>query len=218
MNHPYALVVVTTDPATSDLQYHVVEPDLDPVEEALLSALEDDVRDALLYRQDLAENPDETPDAIVRREFDRRLAEYDVPIDARRFGTLYYYLHRSFRGYGRIDPLMHDPHVEDISCDGYDLPIFVYHDSHGNVETTVSFHEDRLDDFVVRLAQRSGRHVSLGRPVVEATLPDGSRAELAFGTEVTPRGSAFTIRRYAEDPFTPLDLIANGTFSTEQVA
>lgn len=220
VNHPYALVVVTTDPATSDLQYHVVEPDLDPVEKALLSALEDDVRDALLYRQDLAESPGEPidPDALIRRELDRRLTEYDVPIDARRFEALFYYLHRSFRGYGRIDPLMHDPGVEDISCDGYDLPIFVYHDSYGNVETTVSFGEDRLDDFVVRLAQRSGRHVSLGRPVVEATLPDGSRAELALGTEVTPRGSAFTIRRYAEDPFTPLDLIANGTFSTEQAA
>jgi len=54
--------------------------------------------------------------------------------------------------------------------------------------------------------------------MVETTLPDGSRAELALGEEVTPRGSAFTIRQYAEDPLTPIDLVEYGTFSIEQMA
>ena len=220
VNYPYALVAILVDRGTNDRTYRVVEPDLDPVERKLLSMLEDDVRDALLYRSDAEGEVEDTEgsDSLLRRELDRNLAEYDVEVTPRRFETLYYYLHRSFQGYDSLDPLMHDPHAEDISCDGYDLPIFVYHDTYGNIETTVSFPKSELDDAVVRLAQRSGRHVSLGQPVVEATLPDGSRAELALGTEVTPRGSAFTIRRYAEDPFTPLDLIANGTFSTEQIA
>jgi flagellar protein FlaI len=217
VHFPYALVVITADPATNALTYRVVEPALDPVERELLAVLENDVRDPLLYRSADATD-DAEPETLLRRELDRRLAEYDVAVSPRRFESLFYYLYRTFQGYGRIDPLMSDPHIEDVSCDGYDLPLFVYHDTHGNVETTVSFGKSELDDAVVRLAQRSGQHVSLGRPVVEATLPDGSRAELALGTEVTPRGSAFTIRRYAEDPFTPLDLIATGTFSTEQIA
>ena len=217
VNFPYALVVITTDPATNALTYRVVEPALDPVERELFAVLENDVRDPLLYRSADATD-DAEPETLLRRELDRRLAEYDVAVSPRRFESLFYYLYRTFQGYGRIDPLMSDPHIEDVSCDGYDLPLFVYRDTHGNVETTVSFGKSELDDAVVRLAQRSGQHVSLGRPVVEATLSDGSRAELALGTEVTPRGSAFTIRRYAEDPFTPLDLIATGTFSTEQIA
>jgi flagellar protein FlaI len=113
---------------------------------------------------------------------------------------------------------MRDPHIEDISCDGYDLPIFVYHDEYTDIETNVSFSQAELDNFVVRLAQHSGRHISVGDPMVETTLPDGSRAELALGEEVTPRGSAFTIRKYADEPFTPVDLLEYGTFNIDQMA
>ena len=134
------------------------------------------------------------------------------------FHALAYYLYRDFRGYGKVDPLLNDRHIEDVSCDGYDLPIFVYHDEYTDVETNVSFGQEALDSYVIRLAQQSGRHVSVGDPIVETTLPDGSRAELALGEEVTPRGSAFTIRQYAEDPFTPVDLVEYGTFSVEQMA
>jgi len=70
----------------------------------------------------------------------------------------------------------------------------------------------------VRLAQQSGRHISIGDPVTETTLPDGSRAELALGEEVTPRGSAFTIRKYSEDPFTPATLVDYNTFDLDQMA
>jgi flagellar protein FlaI len=113
---------------------------------------------------------------------------------------------------------MADPHIEDISCDGYGLPIFVYHDEYTDIETDVSFTADELDNYVVRLAQQSGRHISVGDPVVGATLPNGSRAELALGEEVTPRGSAFTIRLYSDEPFTPIDLLDYGTFNIEQMA
>ncbi|MFQ3320551.1 MAG: flagellar protein FlaI, partial [Natronomonas sp.] len=61
-------------------------------------------------------------------------------------------------------------------------------------------------------------HISVGNPVVETTLEDGSRAELALGEEVTPRGSAFTIRKYSEEPFTPIDLLKFGTYSLQQMA
>jgi flagellar protein FlaI len=68
------------------------------------------------------------------------------------------------------------------------------------------------------MAQRSGRHISIGDPVIGTTLPNGSRAELVLGEEVTPRGSAFTVRMYADEPFTPIDLVDHGTFSIEQMA
>ncbi len=42
--------------------------------------------------------------------------------------------------------LMHDPHIEDISCDGYDLPIFVYHDGYTDIETNVAYDADELND------------------------------------------------------------------------
>jgi flagellar protein FlaI len=214
LNAPYAYAVVTHDPDASAHSYHVVEPDLDEFDRELRQRVVDDIRDPLLYRREGSP----TAEGTLREELVTLLSQYGVSMDVPTFHALLYYLLRDFRGYGRIDPLMYDPHIEDISCDGYDLPLFIYHDQFTDIETNVSFSQQELDNFVIRLAQRSGRHVSVGDPVVGTTLPNGSRVELALGEEVTPRGSAFTIRKYAEDPFTPIDLVEFGTFSVEQMA
>jgi flagellar protein FlaI len=96
--------------------------------------------------------------------------------------------------------------------------VFVYHDEYTDVETNVVYEPQELSNFVIQLAQRSGRHVSVSDPVVSTTLPEGSRIELALGEEVTPQGSAFTIRKYAEEPFTPIDLLEYGTFNVRMLA
>ena len=214
VNAPYAYVVITYDDAESEHRYYAVEPELDAFERDLLDRVVDDIRDPLLYREGSGKTDEET----LRAELETLLEGYGVEAGMDTFHALAYYLYRDFRGYGKVDPLLNDRHIEDVSCDGYDLPIFVYHDEYTDVETNVSFGQEALDSYVIRLAQQSGRHVSVGDPIVETTLPDGSRAELALGEEVTPRGSAFTIRQYAEDPFTPVDLVEYGTFSVEQMA
>ena len=214
VNAPYAYVVVSYDPAASERRYNVVEPELDEFERTLLDRVVDDIRDPLLYRTEADEADEET----LRAELETLLEQYGVEVGMGTFHALLYYLHRDFRGFGKVDPLLHDPHIEDISCDGYDLPLFVYHDDYADVETTVAFGREELDTYVIRLAQRSGRHISVGDPIVETTLPDGSRAELALGEEVTPRGSAFTIRQYADEPLTPIDLVEFGTFSVAEMA
>ncbi|WP_425495414.1 type II/IV secretion system ATPase subunit [Natrinema halophilum] len=211
---PFSFISIGYDHEANEHRYHTVEPPLREDERVLLESLFEDVRDPLLYRDDEGGDIEE----LLRKTIRDSLEQYGVEIDAATFYRLFYYIHRDFRGYGRLDPIMHDPHVEDVSCDGYDLPIFVYHDEYTDIETSVSFGKTNLDQFVIRLAQHSGRHISIGDPMVETTLPDGSRAELALGEEVTPRGSAFTIRKYADDPFTPIDLLEYGTFSVEQMA
>jgi len=216
VNAPFAYVVITYDSAESENRYHAIEPELNAFEAGLLERVREDIRDPLLFRSE-DENP--TDEVILEGELESLLEEYGVEVDMQTFHKLRYYLVRDFNGFGRLDPLMHDQHIEDVSCDGYDLPIFVYHDQYTDVATNVVFEDpDELDNYVVRLAQQSGRHISVGDPVVGTTLPDGSRVELALGEEVTPRGSAFTIRQYADDPFTPIDLIEYGTFNVEQMA
>ena len=213
LNAPFAFVSLNRDPETDEKRYHVVEPSLTDFESELLDRLYEDIRGPLIYRDAV----DSDPERALREELHDRLEEYGVVIEAETFYRLFYYLYRSFQGYGLIDPLMHDPAIEDISCDGSDLPIFVYHDEYTDVETNIAFAEQELNNFVIQLAQRSGRHVSISDPVVSTTLPDGSRIELALGEEVTPRGSAFTIRKYADEPFTPIDLLNFGTFSLEML-
>jgi flagellar protein FlaI len=214
VNAPYAYVVITYDEVENEHAYHAVEPELDAFERDLLSRVREDIRDPLLFRQET----DPTAETTLREELRDLLESYGVEAGMDTFYSLLYYLVRDFQGFGRVDPLLHDPDIEDISCDGYDLPLFVYHADYTDIETNVTFGSEELDNYVIRLAQQSGRHISVGDPIVETTLPDGSRAELALGEEVTPRGSAFTIRKYAEEPFTPLDLVEYGTFSVEEMA
>jgi len=213
LNAPFSYAVITYDETDNQHLYHAVEPDLDRFERDVLETLHDDVRVPLLYT-----DYDGEPHEILRVELRKRLERYGVDVDVTGFYRLYYYLYRTFRGFGKIDPLMHDPGIEDISCDGYGVPLYAYHDRYQDIETNVSFGEADLDSYVIRMAQQAGRHISVGNPIVETTLPDGSRAELALGEEVTPHGSAFTIRKYSDEPFTPIDLLEFGTYSLDQMA
>ncbi|GAA0509941.1 flagellar protein FlaI [Halorubrum aquaticum] len=151
------------------------------------------------------------PEPAVLEEDARTLSAYQVE-------KLLYYLKRDFIGYERIDPIKHDINVEDISCDGYDSPVFVYHADYEQIITNVYHGTDELDDFVVKLAQRSGKGISKRRPQVDATLPDGSRAQLTLGREVSDHGTNYTIRQFNDIPFTPIDLINWKTFSLDQMA
>ena len=151
------------------------------------------------------------PEPAVLEEDARTLSQYQVE-------KLLYYLKRDFIGYERIDPIKHDINVEDISCDGYDSPVFVYHSEYEQIITNVYHGTDELDDFVVKLAQRSGKGISKRRPQVDATLPDGSRAQLTLGKEVSDHGTNYTIRQFKDVPFTPVDLINWKTFSLDEMA
>ena len=213
LNAPFAFVSINYSHEDDKYRYHVVEPGLDELEAELLDRLLEDIREPLLYRSEVAADPEQA----LMEELQTRLEEYGVEITLETYYRLYYYLYRRFHGYAKIDPIMHDPHVEDISCDGPGLRIFVYHDDYTDVETNVVFEQQTLNDFVIQLAQRSGQHISVSDPVVSATLPTGSRIELALGEEVTPRGSAFTIRKYADEPFTPIDLLEYGTASLDML-
>ena len=213
LNAPFSYAVVTYSDTDDKHLYRVIEPELDRFEGELLTTLYDDVRTPLLYH-----SREGSPEEVLADELRTRLQQYGMEIDTAGFYRLYYYLYRRFQGFGRLDPLMYDPSIEDISCDGYDIPLYAYHDDYQDIETNISFAEEELDNYVVQMAQQAGRHISVGNPVVETTLQDGSRAELALGEEVTPRGSAFTIRKYSEEPFTPIDLLEFGTYSLHQMA
>ncbi|MFC7176138.1 type II/IV secretion system ATPase subunit [Halosegnis marinus] len=129
-----------------------------------------------------------------------------------------YYLKRDFIGYQRIDPVKHDINVEDISVDGYEMPVFVYHTEYEQIISNIQHGTDTLDEFVVKLAQRSGKGISKRQPQVDCTLPDGSRAQLTLGEEVSDHGTNYTIRQFKDVPFTPVDLVNWNTFGLDQMA
>ncbi|UTF54060.1 ATPase, T2SS/T4P/T4SS family [Natronosalvus rutilus] len=178
--------------------------------ESLRTLLEDEDETpttADLYLEGTAARPEP---AILEDDPDT-LTEYQVE-------KLLYLLKRNFLGYERIDPIKHDINVEDISCDGYNSPVFVYHSGYEQVISNIYHGESELDDFVVKLAQRSGKGISKRLPQVDTTLPDGSRAQLTLGKEVSDHGTNYTIRQFKDVPFTPVDLINWNTFSLDEMA
>jgi flagellar protein FlaI len=113
---------------------------------------------------------------------------------------------------------MHDEGIEDISCDGQGIPVFIYHKTYESIRSNIMFDDaDELDSFVVKLAQMAGKQISVYEPVVDGKLYDGSRLQTTLGRTITMR-STFTIRRFREDPLTPIDLIENNTMSLEMAA
>jgi flagellar protein FlaI len=151
------------------------------------------------------------PEPAILEDDPKTLNEYQVE-------KLLYMLKRDFIGYARIDGIKHDINVEDISCDGYNSRVFVYHTDYEQIISNVEHGEGELDDFVVKLAQRSGKGISKRQPQVDATLPDGSRAQLTLGREVSDHGTNYTIRQFKDVPFTPIDLINWNTFSLDEMA
>ncbi|NOZ82109.1 MAG: type II/IV secretion system ATPase subunit [Candidatus Micrarchaeota archaeon] len=215
----YAYAHIKWSPEDYSLVYNVIEPPLTEEDKKLLESIKDviveklDVDFARLRKEDAVE--------YLKKKFEETLKELapDLPEEKRQ--NLLYYIQRDFIGLGKIEPLMRDPNIEDISCDGLNIPIFVYHRDPqiGSIRTNIMFTDaDELDSFVNKLAQRCGKTISVAKPLVDAALPDGSRLQATLATDIARRGSNFTIRKFTEKPLTPVHLLKYGTVDIKILA
>ncbi len=196
--------------------YEVIEPPLSKLERELTERLRVRLVDDF---QPLPEHDPETKRQELRRMVDGLLQQWELAPSPTTKARLLYYLDRDFIGYGVVEVPMTDTEVEDISCDGVGIPLYIYHRKYGSIRSNLKFQEAKqLDDYVVWIAQRSGKHISVATPMLDATVPDGSRLQATLGTHVTKRGSSFTIRRFRDNPFTPVDLLKFKTMSPEMMA
>jgi flagellar protein FlaI len=128
-------------------------------------------------------------------------------------GKYIYYLMRDFLGYGKIDVIMKDHKIEDISCNGVNTPIYVFHKDYESLPTNIIYEtEKELSTIITRLAYKAKQQISVAHPILEGTLPEGHRAHITLD-EISKRGDTFTIRKYSENPLTIVDLINFGTIS-----
>jgi type IV secretory pathway ATPase VirB11/archaellum biosynthesis ATPase len=225
VNPPYAYVQIIKNKRTHAAIYHAIEPRLDHDEQLLLGFIEQTLVDVLdlqpseLDKEELGE--------YIRKKFDQVVFDYSIQMgdpsiegsEAASKERLLYYVLRDFIGEGPLDPFTRDPWIEDVSCDGPHQPVFVYHRKYESLTTTVRYRDhNHLDSFVIRLAQRAGKHVSIAEPILDATMRDGSRLQATLAKEVSTFGSSFTIRKFREVPFTPIDLVRFGTMSSSMLS
>ncbi|MDP2796243.1 MAG: ATPase, T2SS/T4P/T4SS family [Methanoregula sp.] len=210
-----SLIIIALNKKTNQREYLLFEPSLSDFEYELLERLYEDLRCVLILS---SKEIKKDRKYILLEKMNELIDDYGVTLERSARHKLQYFLIRNFLGWSRIDPLMKDPNLEDISCDGNKVPLFLYHRHYRNIRTNIAFESDVLNSLAITLAQRSGKHISTGSPIIDATLPDGSRLQLTFGSEVTTRGTSFTIRKFREEPFSPVELIEIGTFNAEALA
>ena len=157
--------------------------------------------------------------AIGLREilFAREAVE-KIQLSQKEIDAIKYLIVREKVGVGLLEPLVHDFYVEDISCSGLGT-IFIEHKIFKSVKTAISFaNMDELDDFAMRLSERMKRPVTLHSPIVDATLPDGSRINIVYGEDVSRRGTNFTIRRAMGTPTSIMEICGFGTMTYQMAA
>lgn len=215
---PYGYVAIVKDLLTNEIRYEVVEPSLSPSDLRLLRIL----RNLLLERVDVTMSElgsEENAAKYLRNTVLKIVRDFKIRINRHTLEKLLYYIIRDYVGYGKIDVMMRDPLIEDISCNGVNIPIYVWHRDYESIPTNIKFEsEEELDSFVIRLAYKTGRMISVANPILDSILPDGSRIQLTLGRSVTRHGSTFTIRKFKKDPLTIIDLIRFNTVSSHMAA
>jgi archaeal flagellar protein FlaI len=214
---PFSYAAIVED-EKRELKYSILEPTLTDLDKQWVKEIKDILWDELTVNTKSFKDREESEEYLKLKILETAI-RYKIEVDANTLGKYQYFITRDFLGFGKIDGIMRDENIEDVSCDGTNSPIFVWHRKYESIPSNILFttHEE-LENFVFKLAYMCGRHISIAQPILDGTLHDGSRAQVTYGTEVTPKGSTFTIRKFKKSPLTITDLIIYKALSPEIAA
>src|SRR3990172_10197629 len=204
--------------AKGGLQYTIIEPTLSETDKKNFEI----IKKLLITELSVSLSEIKTKHSAemkLTKKISYLIKKYNLEIPSKNLSKITYYAIRDFIYLGKIEPLMRDHMVEEISCDGTNIPLYIWHREFESIPTNILFETDKeLNNFARKVSYMSGKHVSMANPIVDAALPDGSRINLTLGHEITKRGSTFTIRRFRADPITIVDLIKFQTMSADIAA
>jgi flagellar protein FlaI len=219
VQEPHAKIKIVSSPELGEgLHYFVEEVPLDEVKfktyQKIITILSkefksptDDQIDPRDYVFEQAE--------LIAEKYHRSLGKFTLE----EWDLIFYYVVKDLVGYGPIQPIIEDPHIEDISCNGLGVPVFIWHRKYESIPTNITFVNNKhLNDFLVKLAHKSDKHISSAQPLLDAMLPDKHRLAATFMNEVSMKGSTFCIRKFKEEPFSIVDLIEFGTLNAKIAA
>ncbi|MCW4051123.1 MAG: type II/IV secretion system ATPase subunit [Candidatus Bathyarchaeota archaeon] len=215
---PHSKIKIVSSPELSEgLHYYVQETELSEIQfqtyERIVRILSKEFESPTEEHIDPKEYVFEQAE-IIAEKYHRSLGKFKVE----EWNQIFYYVVRDLIGYGPLQGIMEDPNIEDISCNGLDMPIYVWHRRYESIPTNITFtSEQTLNDFLVKLAHKSAKHISSAQPLLDAMLPEKHRLAATFMNEVSLKGSTFCIRKFSPDPFSIVDLIRMGTLN-ERIA
>ena len=215
---PYANVHIYYNSKDGEMLYEIEEPLLNDKDKESFEKINSAIREMInvtVSRDQNSESVEEYLNKLARLI----IAEIQLNVSDESYYRIFYYLYRNFYGLNEIEAMMQDPFIEDIQCNGVGQPIYIVHRIFRNMRTSVSFSDlEVIASFVEKLAQKCGKYISYANPILDGSLPDGSRVNATYTKDVTSRGPTFTIRKFTKTPFTPLNLLGFGTLSPEMLA
>lgn len=141
-----------------------------------------------------------------------------VKLTQREIEKFRYLLKRDIIGIGPLEVLIRDPYIEDIHIIGADY-ISLIHKIFEALPTNITFESNiALADYFKALSERIGRPVSDKNPIVDGTLPDGSRINIIYSPDVSIKGPSATIRKFSATPLSVVQLVKWNTLSAEIAA
>jgi len=215
----FAYARIFWDERTHKYVYQLVEPELS----LKLREILDKIKDLLEQRLDVDFSKLKKFEAMeyLTKQVNELIDYFGFRINETEKRILRYYIERDFVGLGKIEPIIRDDNIEDISCDGVGIPLFVFHRNPklGSMATNMAYNdENELDSFVTRLSQLCGKTISVADPLIAGSLPAATRLQATLATDIARRGSNFTIRKFTKAPLTPVHLLNYNTLDVKMMA
>ncbi|MFW5924474.1 MAG: type II/IV secretion system ATPase subunit, partial [archaeon] len=218
-----------------DIKYYAIEPELQDDEWTVFEQVRnrlleksvmkpaptedveyDDRIEELLQETTAVKSPDEGNGVLNRLNDITNLGKVDVTEET--YENIRYRLNRDIVGLGPLEPVMRDPANEDIHVIG-PHECYVDHSVYSLIKTTVDFGDDaHYEQWLRNMGERIGDPVSDNDPIIDSTLPDGSRINIIYSDDVSLKGPSLTIRQGDEVPLSIFQITKWGTLSPELAA
>ena len=145
LNAPFSYAKILWDEKNSSFQYFVDEIKLNFDEERIYKDLYTFVEQSL-----------DSLETTKEKKFDAHLNDvikkhegFFISNPVASMEKVKYFLKRDIMGYGEIDALMHDPNIEDISCSGPNIPLYIWHRNYDSLASNISFEShQKLNSFI----------------------------------------------------------------------
>lgn len=215
---PFVNAHVSWDAKNKRLTYRVDEPTLNTKEQEIFQEIKSHLSEIIDVKLSVVKDQEQVME-YLEQKISEVFDDLGIELNTESYLRILYYIARDFVGLNKIEALMHDPYIEDIGCSGMDTEIYITHRRFGSMITNVEFTDfNDLTDFVIKLSERCGRYISYAMPLLDGTLPDGSRVQASLAKDVTTKGPTFSIRRFRKNPFSAIDLLNFKTVSPDLLA
>ena len=191
------------------------------LDETSRHALKTTIHGELLRRIDLARLAAIQADVNGGRQrllatINQLVGEQNVPLSAQDRDQIATEVLDEIFGFGPLEPLLHDPTVNDILVNGYHS---IYVERRGVLEKTAIVFRDEghLLHVIDKIVSAVGRRIDESSPMVDARLADGSRVNIIV-PPLAIDGPAMSIRRFGSTPLRGEDLLRHKALTPSMLA